>query len=262
MPTPSSGTISFTDVKNELGNTGSVSLSDFYASGPYVQLGTPASGTIKLSDLYSKDIDSNAYTSNSNVQGWNPTQSVSNFQYIPSCWAYIDLYAPDTSTNTIRMGFFCGTTAASSTTTYAYTTYIDTPNNDKDGATWYFRYFYGHANSETNSNTSSTITSTMNGASDPTPVSDGYNAFTWYNLNGYKRLKWEAEYSGPNTGTGRVFQDINTQGVTVEFRAQWTANGGGNVTITKELDGYGPGGFGFHGDSVNLMASYGVHGPL
>lgn len=260
MSTPVSGTISFTDVKNELGNTGSVSLSDFYASGPYIQLGTPASGEIKLSDLYSKDLDGSGFTANSNVQGWQPYQSVSNQNYIPSCWAYIDLYAPDTTTNTIKMGFFCGTTAAMSSTTYAYATYIDTPTNDKDGATWYFRYFYGHANSSTNSNTSSTVNTFNNGASDPTPVSDGYNAFTWYSLNGYKRLKWEAEYSGPSNGTGRTIQDSNTLGVTVEFRAQWSGNGGGNVTITKELDGHGLGGF-LGNDNIDLVATYGLNAP-
>ena len=50
MPLQSSGPISLLDIQNELGGSGSISLSEYYGSAT----GVPASGTLSLSTFYGK----------------------------------------------------------------------------------------------------------------------------------------------------------------------------------------------------------------
>lgn len=256
MTLPSSGQISVSEARTEFVGSGQTKLSDFYATGPFVNLGTPSTGQIAMSDLYSKDLTAGGLTSNSNIAGWVPNQLVTNVSYIPSCWAFIDLYAPDTSTNTIKIGFFCGNTGSPSSITYAYWTYIDTVGNDIDSATWSFKYYYG-----TSSNKSTTVIVTNHKtASNPAHPGDtggGYTADTWYALNGYKRLEWNAypdNTSGGN-GTARVQQDWTVDNyVTLEFRAV--------TSSTTYYWEYNIIGAFISRNIIDLTAQYGLAGPL
>ena len=255
MPLPSSGQIKVSEARTEFDGSGQTKMSDFYATGPFLNLGTPTTGQIKMSDLYSKDITSSGLTANSNIQGWAPNQIVSNVAYIPSCWAFIDLYAPDTSTNTIKIGFFCGNTSSPSSTTYAYRTYIDTVGNDIDSATWSFKYYYGDSS---NKSTSISVVK-HNIASNPAhpgAPGGGYTADTWYALNGYKRLEWNCEYYsvGGSQGTAFVRQDPTVSGVTLEFRAV--------TSSTTYYWEYNILGVFLSRSSIDLASTYGLAGPL
>ena len=256
MPLPSSGQIKVSEARTEFVGSGQTKLSDFYATGPFVNLGTPTTGQIKMSDLYSKDITAGGLTSNSNIAGWQPNQLVTNVVYIPSCWAFIDLYAPDTNTNTIKIGLFCGNTGTPSSTTYVYWKYIDTVGNDLDSATWSFKYYYG-----TSSSKSTTITVTGHNTSSnpahPGAAGGGYTADTWYALNGYKRLEWNCYplvLGGGSSGNARVTQDITTDYTTLEFRAVTSS-----TTYYWEYNIIGI----FIGRNIiDLQAQYGIAGPL
>jgi len=256
MTLPSSGQISLGDARSEFEGSGQTAVTTFRPTGPFVNLGTPSTGQFALSDLYSKDITSSGLTANSNIEGWVPNQLVSNVQYVPSCWAYIDLYAPDTSTNTIKIGFFCGNTSNYSTTTYAYRTYIDTVGNDIDSATWSFKYYYG--NSSDKSTTIAVVKHNSSGSpAHPGDTGGGYTADTWYALNGYKRLEWNCQYNsiGGSQGTAFVTQDLSVPSyVTLEFRAVTSS-----TTYYWEYNIIGA----FSSRSaIDLACTYGVAGPL
>ena len=254
MTLPSSGQISLGDARSEFAGSGQTAITTFRPTGPFVNLGTPTTGQFALSDLYDKDITSSGLTANSNVQGWMPLQLVSNQFYIPSSFAFIDLYAPDTSTNTIKIGFFCGNTSNPSVTTYAYRTYIDTVGNDIDSATWSFKYYYGDSS---NKSTSIIVIkhNSFAGPAHPGATGGGYTADTWYALNGYKRLEWNCEYEsiGGANGTAFVRQDFNVDGVTLEFRAVTSS-----TTYYWEYNIIGL--FGAR-NSIDLTSTYGIEGP-
>lgn len=253
MPLPSSGQIKVSEARTEFVGSGQTKLSDFYATGPFVNLGTPTTGQIKMSDLYSKDITAGGLTSNSNSSGWAPNQIVSNVNYIPSCWAMIDLYAPDTSTNTIKIGFFCGNTSTPSATTYVYWKYIDTVGNDLDSATWSFKYYYGDSNAKS---TTVSVVGHNSAANDAHPGISSYTADVWYALNGYKRLEWTAQpyqISGQLSGTAFVAQDATYPGVTLEFRAVTSSD-----TYYWE---YNIVGLFAARNSIDLSATYGLASP-
>lgn len=221
MTLPSSGQISLGDARTEFEGSGQTAITTFRPTGPFVNLGTPSTGQFALSDLYSKDITSGGLTANSNVEGWQPNQQVTNLSYVPTCWNFIDLYAPDTSTNTIKIGLWSGNTGGPSATSYAYHTYIDTVGNDIDSATWSFKYYYGISSDKS---TSISVTNHSYFANPPHPgaTGGGYTADTWYALNGYKRLEWNCEYYsiGGSNGTAFVIQDPTVfPCVTLEFRA-------------------------------------------
>jgi hypothetical protein len=256
MPLPSSGQISLGDARTEFEGSGQTAITTFRPTGAFVNLGTPSTGQFALSDLYNKDITSGGLTSNSNIQGWAPNQLVSNVAYIPSCWAFIDLYAPDTSTNTIKIGFFCGNTSSPSSTTYAYRTYIDTVGNDIDSATWSFKYYYGDSS---NKSTSISVVkhNSFSNPAHPGDTGGGYTADTWYALSGYNRLEWNCEYQsiGGSQGTAFVIQDLTVPSyVTLEFRAVTSS-----TTYYWEYNIFGA----FPArNAIDLSSTYGPAGPL
>lgn len=253
MALTSSGQIKISEARTEFEGSGQTKMSNFYATGPFVNLGTPTTGQIKMSDLYSKDLEAGGLTSNSNVQGWAPNQFVTAQNYSPQAWAIIDLYAPDTNTNTIKIGFFCGNTSSPSQTSYAYRTYNDNFNNDLDSATWSFKYYYGDSNAKS---TTVSVVGHNSAANDAHPGISSYTADVWYALNGYKRLEWTAQpyqISGQLSGTAFVAQDATYPGVTLEFRAVTSSD-----TYYWE---YNIIGLFAARNSIDLSATYGLASP-
>jgi hypothetical protein len=262
MATPSSGEISIGDMRSEFNGSGATSLGDCRSSeAPFINLGTPSSGQIRLSDLYDKSVGGGSLTANSNSDGWMPNLSVSNSNYQPTAFAYISVYVPDTSTNTIKIGLFSGTTDAPAQTTYIYKTYNDTFGNSLDGASWSVKYWYGFDPSAKGT-TIGKLGSLVTSSGGPTPPDDGFDADTAYALTQTRQFKWRAQFNSfnGNTGTARVLQSIEDDpGVTLEFIA---VVGSDTYTFYETLSG--PLAIPGSRSSINLSSTYGlnVQGPL
>jgi hypothetical protein len=263
MATPSSGEISIGDMRSEFNGSGATSLGDCRSSeAPFINLGTPSSGQIRLSDLYNKEVGGSGLTANSNSNGWLPILSVSNPNYQPTAFAYVTVYVPDTSTNTIKIGLFSGTSDAPAYTTYIYKTYNDTFGNSLDGATWSVKYWYGSdVNNKGTSIGKLGQLVTNNGG--PTPPDDGFDADTAYSLTQTRVFKWRAQYNSinGNTGIARVLQNFDDNGgVTLEFIA---VVGSDTYTFYETLQGpFDP--ISGAKSRIDLSSTYGLNvaGPL
>lgn len=262
MATPSSGEISIGDMRSEFNGSGATSLGDCRSSeAPFINLGTPSSGQIRLSDLYNKEPGGGSLTANSNSDGWLPALTVSNSNYQPTAFAYISVYVPDTSTNTIKIGLFCGTTDAPSQTSYIYKTYNDTFGNSLDGATWSVKYWYG-SDPSAKGTTIAKLGQLVTNSGGPTPPDDGFNADTAYALTQTRQFKWRCQYNSFNgsQGTARITQSVSDDpGVTLEFIA---VVGSDTYTFYESLSG--PLALPGSKSSINLSSTYGlaVQGPL
>ena len=262
MATPSSGAISIGNMRSEFNGSGATSLGDCRSSeAPFINLGTPSSGQIRLSDLYDKSVGGGGLTANSNSEGWTPNLSVSNQNYQPIAFATITVYVPDTSTNTIKIGLFCGTTAAPSQESYIYKTYNDTFGNSLDGATWSVKYWYG-ADPSAKGTTIGKLGRLTSNNGGPTPPDEGFDADTAYALTQTRQFKWRAQYDSFNgdTGTARVVQGFDDDpGVTLEFIA---VVGSDTYTFYESLSGP----FAVPGSrsTIDLSSTYGLNvaGPL
>lgn len=264
MATPSSGEISIGDMRSEFNGSGATSLGDCRSSEtPFINLGTPSSGQIRLSDLYNKEVGGGGLTANSNSDGWLPILSVSNSGYQPTAFAKVSVYVPDTSTNTIKIGLFSGTTAAPASTTYIYKTYNDTFGNSLDGATWSVKYWYGNDVSDKGTNISK-LGNLVTNSGGPTPPDDGFDADTAYSLTQTRQFEWRAQFNSVNgsTGTARVVQGLDDPGgVTLEFIA---VVGSDTYTFYETLSGpFDPSLPGAR-QRIDLSSTYGtnVQGPL
>ena len=264
MATPSSGEISIGDMRSEFNGSGATSLGDCRSSEtPFINLGTPSSGQIRLSDLYNKEVGGGGLTANSNSDGWLPILSVTNSGYQPTAFAKVSVYVPDTSTNTIKIGLFSGTTAAPASTTYIYKTYNDTFGNSLDGATWSVKYWYGNDVSDKGTNISK-LGNLVTNSGGPTPPDDGFDADTAYSLTQTRQFEWRAQFNSVNgsTGTARVVQGLDDPGgVTLEFIA---VVGSDTYTFYETLSGpFDPSLPGAR-QRIDLSSTYGtnVQGPL
>lgn len=264
MATPSSGEISIGDMRSEFNGSGATSLGDCKSSEtPFINLGTPSSGQIRLSDLYNKEVGGGGLTANSNSDGWLPILSVTNSGYQPTAFAKVSVYVPDTSTNTIKIGLFSGTTAAPASTTYIYKTYNDTFGNSLDGATWSVKYWYGNDVSDKGTNISK-LGNLVTNSGGPTPPDDGFDADTAYSLTQTRQFEWRAQFNSVNgsTGTARVVQGLDDPGgVTLEFIA---VVGSDTYTFYETLSGpFDPSLPGAR-QRIDLSSTYGtnVQGPL
>lgn len=264
MATPSSGEISIGDMRSEFNGSGATSLGDCRSSEtPFINLGTPSSGQIRLSDLYNKEVGGGGLTANSNSDGWLPILSVTNSGYQPTAFAKVSVYVPDTSTNTIKIGLFSGTTAAPASTTYIYKTYNDTFGNSLDGATWSVKYWYGNDVSDKGTNISK-LGNLVTNSGGPTPPDDGFDADTAYSLTQTRQFLWRAQFNSVNgsTGTARVVQGFDDPGgVTLEFIA---VVGSDTYTFYETLSGpFDPSLPGAR-QRIDLSSTYGtnVQGPL